>query len=117
MSDLKIFKTVQDRVQVLLEKYPETRDDYKTLFLAYNCQFNGLKEVLGMEAYLKFKEWFMDDETINIDTLTRARRKVQEQNPELSGEKASRLLEEKKHREYFSQEKKENESFDTPIRS
>lgn len=104
MKLLETFDTVQDRVKFLLEKYPEVRDNYKLLFLAYNCHFNNLKEVVSTGKYENFKAWFLRDETISADTISRARRKIQEDFPELSGEKEIRLQDEKKVRQYFAQE-------------
>ena len=57
LSDLK---KVQDKIEYLLQEYPETRDSDKLLWLAYNVRFNSLREVLTKEQYKIFKFWLMN---------------------------------------------------------
>ena len=102
LSDLKL---VQDRVKFLLERYPEVRDSDKLLWLAYNCHFNNLKEVTLTGEYVHFKAWLMREEVPAFESLSRARRKLQEQFPEFAGDKAKRMSEEKKVRAYTATEK------------
>lgn len=102
---LSDYVKVQDRVLFLLERYPEVRDSDKLLWLAYNCHFNNLKEVTLTGQYAHFKSWLMREEVPVFESLSRARRKLQEEFPELSGEKAKRLQESKKVRAYTAIEK------------
>jgi len=102
---LSDYKKTQDRVFFLLEKYPEVRDCDKLLWLAYNCHFNKLKEVSLTGNYQSFKEWLLNDDVPVFESLSRARRKIQEEHPELAGEKEKRLQESKKVRAYTSLEK------------
>lgn len=101
---LEKFDNVTSRVRYLLETYPEVRDNYKLLFLAYNCQFNNLKETIASGRYESFKAWFLHEDTAMSETIGRARRKLQEEFPELAGNKDYRLQDEKKVRQYFAQE-------------
>lgn len=84
---------VQDKVKYLLEKYPETRDSDKVLWLAYNCVFNYLKETIETGNYSAFKNWLCRKDTPVFESLSRARRKVQEEHPRLSGDKPTRMQE------------------------
>lgn len=101
---LSDYVKVQDRVKFLLERYPEVRDSDKLLWLAYNCHFNNLKEVTRTGRYDCFKDWMLREEVPVFESLSRARRKIQETRPELAGEKAKRLIEEEKVRSYTATE-------------
>lgn len=69
----KELKGLALEVKQLLEDYPTTRDDTWDLIYKY---------------YKTFKDPYFDELTsINIESLTRARRKVQELFPHLRGEK------------------------------
>lgn len=105
---LSDYVKVQDRVKFLLERYPEVRDSDKLLWLAYNCHFNNLKEVTYTGKYENFKAWLLREEVPVFESLSRARRKIQEENPELAGEKTKRLIEEKKVRSYTALENEKN---------
>lgn len=89
---------VQDRIKFLLERYPEVRDNDKLLWLAYNCHFTHLKEVVATGEYKNFRDWMLKEDVPVFESLSRARRKVQEENSELAGDKQKRLKEEKKVR-------------------
>ncbi len=102
---LSDYVKVQDRVMFLLERYPEVRDSDKLLWLAYNCHFNNLKEVSLTGKYENFKAWLLREEVPVFESLSRARRKIQEEKPELAGEKQKRLQESKKVRVYTALEK------------
>lgn len=102
---LSDYVKVQDRVLFLLQKYPELRDSDKLLWLAYNCHFNNLKEVSLTGKYEALKAWLLREEVPVFESLSRARRKIQEEKPYLAGEKAKRLQESKKVRVYTSLEK------------
>lgn len=101
---LSYYVKVQDRVTFLLERYPEVRDSDKLLWLAYNCHFNNLKEVTYTGKYENFKSWLLREEVPVFESLSRARRKIQETRKDLAGEKTKRLIEEKKVRSYTAME-------------
>lgn len=75
---------VEDRISFLLEKYPETRDNDKLLWLAYTVMFEGLREHL--QDYDVFKRWLLRKDTPVFESLSRARRKIQETRFDLRGE-------------------------------
>jgi hypothetical protein len=92
---------VEDRVKTILTKYPETRDSDKLLWLAYNSIYNNLKNVL--KDYSLFKRWLLNKNTPVFESLSRARRKVQEENKGLHGKKyLARQEEANAVRELFS---------------
>ncbi len=94
------FITSMSKVRALLELYPTTRDSDKLLWLAYLVNYHGLKTSIGDEAYMKFREILMNESTPTMESVTRARRKVQESDSALCGEKKSeRLKQEKQMRE------------------
>ena len=80
--------TVQDKVQALLEDYPMLRDSDKKLWLAYMVKCPGLRITMkaASNPYESFKRLLLDDSTPTMETVTRARRKIQEKNPALRGE-------------------------------
>lgn len=77
---------VADKVRSLLAKYPETRDNDKLLWLSYCVVYRGLRNFMTDEQYQSFKNWLMLPHTPMFESLSRARRKLQENNPELRGD-------------------------------
>lgn len=90
MSIINEFDSVQGKAYSLLSKYPQVRDNDKLLWLAYNCEHNGLKKLLGPK-YDEFKAFLLSQDTPMFETLSRVRRKLQENHPHLAGDKAERL--------------------------
>lgn len=90
MEMIEGLKTCRDKVKVLMEKYPMTRDSDKLLWLAYMVQYHDLREKIGNEAYLALKEIVMSDDTPPMESIRRIRQKIQE--TELQG----KLQEERK---------------------
>jgi len=90
---IKDLEKVGDRITLILEDYPHTRDSDKLLWLAYNVGFNNLLDVLAPEKYEEFKSWLLKSQTPVFESLSRARRKIQETRPELAGDKEKRLAE------------------------
>jgi len=74
---------VEDRVKDILEKYPACRDSDKKLWLAYNCLYNNLQGIQW--NYASFRDWILSETTPVFESLSRARRKVQENFPHLVG--------------------------------
>lgn len=91
MGIIRDLKTVEGKVHDLLVRYPEVRDSDKLLWLAYNALHNDLKEVIGTGSYKMFKDWVLKVDTPVFESLSRARRKIQEAHPELEGAKAQRM--------------------------
>lgn len=91
MGIVNDLKTISNRVLLILQKYPETRDSDKVLWLAYNSIYNDLKGVIASGDYSAFKSWVLKDNTPVFESLSRCRRKLQEQYPELAGKKAERM--------------------------
>ena len=69
---------VEDRVLFLLEKYPQTRESDKYLWLAYCVNYCNLK--LCVTDYSRFKNWLLSDDIPVFESLSRARRKIMEKN-------------------------------------
>lgn len=90
---------VNEKVESILSRYAETRDSDKKLWLAYNVIYNDLKNVLGEANYYKFRKWLLQEKTPVFESLSRCRRKIQENRPELEGNKSRRLEEEKEIRD------------------
>lgn len=103
---------VQDRVKDLLIKFPQTRDSDKWLWLAYNCKYNNLKGVFSLSAitvpfdseaaYTNFKNWLLNPDTPMFESLSRARRKVQELYPHLSGDLRPQRMEDSENVKQWS---------------
>lgn len=83
---------VKDKVKNLLIKYPSVRDCDKLLFLAYSKTYCGLDSSLD-GSYKSFKEWYLEKMPA-FESLTRARRKIQEKNKELRGKKRKYRMDE-----------------------
>lgn len=69
---------VKDKVGILLEKYPETRDSDKVLWLAYCWEYTPLRELFTYEGYSEFSQVVKAKEIPTFESLTRVRRKYQE---------------------------------------
>lgn len=70
---------VKDRVAKLMEEYPELRDNDTLLFLAYMVKYHYLREVIGPGAYNDLKRILLNDSTPKFESISRARRKIQEE--------------------------------------
>ena len=83
----KQVRTLYDRVKTLLSKYPEMRDSDK--FLVTNFWFFELRNKginVEEKPISEFLALYQQGLVTNSDLITRARRKVQEENPDLRGE-------------------------------
>jgi hypothetical protein len=83
---LQKIKNIQDVVKDALIRYPKYRDDDNKL-VAYiwwkHLKNNNIPEdIIAMD----FLQLYAKNELPQADAITRARRKVQEENPELRGE-------------------------------
>lgn len=81
---MKKIKTIEDNVRYVLEKYPQTRgDDFQlvgTVWITGYGLYAALSwtHVFGCHKELGLPSW---------GSITRARRKLQEKNPELRADK------------------------------
>jgi hypothetical protein len=75
-------KNIQDQVKILLENHPKCRDNDNRLFMTLLHNFD--KELIegGFEDFAKK---FVQGVYPAMESVTRARRKVQEENPNLRG--------------------------------
>lgn len=85
------FKTIENKVLWLLEQHPHLRDGDDRLYSRYiayqlgNGDFDsGTKKLEEMTAK-KLLYMIVDNQIVNYDTVSRARRKIQENNPHLRG--------------------------------
>lgn len=79
-------KFCKDKVEFILQKYPECKDDDKKL-LAYYQYF-----ALGLEDIITLDKWYERTRFAELpahESVTRARRKLQENKPHLRGENYS----------------------------
>ena len=71
----------------LLMKYPHLKDSDRRLVATYHCYEVGGKENLSKMSAVEYLDAIIQSRLTNPDTITRARRKVQEEHPEARGEK------------------------------
>ena len=86
MKTTKKLKTLKEKVEILLTKFPELRDDDK--LLVTKMWFYELKKYEvepSLMTAMQFFEIYQQNVLSNSDLITRARRKIQEENPELRG--------------------------------
>lgn len=83
---VKVNKKVTSRVSRILEDYPETRNSDRKLYLTYLKDFHQLREHIDTKGFLGLVEVFMNAETPPMESISRARRKIQEQGFYLSDE-------------------------------
>ncbi len=77
--------TIMQDIHILLKEYPPLRDSDRLLWLAYCVKHKGLRSLLGNEVYEKFKKWLLNEKVPAFESITRARRKVQENYSEVRG--------------------------------
>jgi hypothetical protein len=86
MKTTKKLKTLKEKVEILLTKFPELRDDDK--LLVTKMWFYELKKYEvepSLMTAMQFFEIYQQNVLSNSDLITRSRRKIQEENPELRG--------------------------------
>lgn len=80
-------KTTKKKVIWLLKHHPETKDDDKvlqTFFWGYELKRMNKGTITGISA-VKFLELYKECKLTDADTITRARRKAQQNDPDLRG--------------------------------
>ena len=86
MDRLSEIKSVTDYVKELLISKPDNRDDDRKLVAnVWSKQSGGLRKLQEMNAYDFLLFYCRHDKLSSYDSITRARRKLQEQFPELRG--------------------------------
>lgn len=86
MKDLEYFDdNVTDNVEKLLKDIPITRDDDSRLVATYYYYFQ--KRFVKDKTAEEFLKTMAAGQLVSSDLITRTRRKLQEHNPELRGEK------------------------------
>jgi len=72
---LELIKTVKDKVDRLLEKYPQTRDCDKTLYMAFLWTYTNMREFDGdFASFAKRVTW---SDVPCPESISRARRLIQ----------------------------------------
>ena len=71
---LERLKTVKDRVEYILENYPESRNDDFYLWLLYIRLFER-----QLSNYIKFIPYKLLKNAVKFETISRVRRKIQEE--------------------------------------
>jgi hypothetical protein len=99
-------KAIIQRVEQWLEEKPDLRDSDEKLVSNIWYDDLRLKNIKTREgSYLHFLSLYGTGQLTSADSITRARRKVQEDNPHLRGEnyeKRQKELQEETQRELFS---------------
>ena len=86
-STIHKIKDLQNVVKELLTQHPTYRDnDRKLVAHIWMKQVGGVQNMRAYNLYDFMRDWIDDDAIIMPDTITRARRKVQQDNSHLRGE-------------------------------
>lgn len=86
MNTVQLMKKHKDMVREILVEYPEYRDDDLRLISAFyftNYGKHSLQYLTAMEFLINFSKGLY----VAPDQITRIRRKIQEQEPDLRGKK------------------------------
>lgn len=87
ISIVKKMKSIKNDVRELLIRYPEYRDNDNRLIAAFYYVKYGGKETFEQLTAMQFLFDFAEGRFPLPDYITRVRRKLQEQEPSLRGEK------------------------------
>ena len=80
-------KRMQDKVEYVLNKHPQTRDNDRLLICVIYSRF------YGADMNAPFKENMLNEKLPNFETIRRCRQKAQADHPELRGKRDSERLE------------------------
>jgi hypothetical protein len=89
----KDLKRITKRIEKLLKEEPGLRDNDKLLWLTYNNIYNNWSEKYGAKFYNIIEKLILDSDTPIFESVSRARRIIQERNNSLAGEKFKRIKE------------------------
>lgn len=95
---LKDIIKVIDRVEYILRNYLSSRDNDKKLYLRYILEVYDIKDcTMAIDVF----NIILHKKTPSFESISRARRKIQEHNPELRGKNyKERKKEQEKVREW-----------------
>ena len=74
---LKHIIKIKDRIYALLQAHESTRESDKLLWLAYMCQYHGLRDTLGPDVYSVFKQWLLHEDVPPHESIRRVRAEIQ----------------------------------------
>lgn len=75
-------KNIQEQVKILLTNHPSCRDNDNRLFMTL---LHNIDPELMKGSFEDFAKKFVQGKYMAMESVTRARRKVQEENPSLRG--------------------------------
>lgn len=58
IGEPKVIGNLEDRIEYILEMYPETQGDYKALWFRLCMEFYGLRDVLRSGDTSRFEHWY-----------------------------------------------------------
>lgn len=71
-------RRVTVRVSKILKDYPETRNSDRKLYLYYLRDFHNLRQHINIDGFHGLMNVFMNPDTPPMESISRARRKIQE---------------------------------------
>ena len=87
---LRTLKLTKDKVEYLLEKFPQTRDSDTVLFLGYLKQFHGADKIVNGDGWEGFCRLMLSKRMPTPATLKRVRAKIQEEGRWVGTKRARR---------------------------
>jgi hypothetical protein len=85
MTYFENLKDVKTKVEELLTNNPKTRDSDNLLVATYYFYEAGGKDNLQQQSAFDFLKKMSNGSLTSFESISRARRKIQEQNPQLRG--------------------------------
>ena len=79
-------KSIREKIEFILKTYPKTRDSDKLLWLKFMHIYRSIFVDVELGDYGMFQKTIMHKDTPTFETVSRARRKIQEMNEDLRGE-------------------------------
>jgi len=95
---------ISGKVEQILLEVPATRDCDKKLFLHYIARNTSIKFILGEDGWKKFCLYFMRNEIPKLESITRVRRKFQEQGLYVGKKRMERMIEAEAVKEWSRQQ-------------
>lgn len=96
-------KQVEKTVKTILTERPQTRNDDHCLYYQYVCRYGRADGMPFAVLFVNYKHYGLP----SFESVSRARRKVQQKCPELRGDKGTqteRETLEKEYHDYYSEE-------------
>jgi len=87
MSLFKEMRDIKEMVHYLLSNHPHLRDNDYKLVATFHLFEAGGREILDNMTATKFLQMYADAKLTNFESIRRVRQKLQEENPDLRGEK------------------------------